>query len=283
MAAAVRRTPQAYELERKSKRRRVQCAESKLSNSHQVGAKSVSAFAEVNPAAADTLQSTSDSTAARAIRACDELSTKSISEGGLGSYFLSELFRHAGLESKAARPNAPVSFCTIANLPVSQCDNTSACCSVCQKDCSGEVATLPCAHVFHKKCISPWLQLHNSCPCCRTPVESPKVQRHSRTSQNELSLSRIEDGKFRARELILRVSQWDGMTDLTMMALAISAESLIPVSSKFNVPSANLEGRIACAASHHDSHAWPSRILPGTVNSWDQSLSTPNTRWKRVR
>ena len=36
-----------------------------------------------------------------------------------------------------------------------------------------EVAVImPCGHPFHKKCITPWLKLHNTCPICRFAVET---------------------------------------------------------------------------------------------------------------
>jgi len=45
-------------------------------------------------------------------------------------------------------------------------------CAVCQ-DCykeGEEICTLGCNHKFHKDCIHPWLDLHNSCPLCRKTI-----------------------------------------------------------------------------------------------------------------
>ncbi|KAK9796693.1 hypothetical protein WJX73_002058 [Symbiochloris irregularis] len=33
-----------------------------------------------------------------------------------------------------------------------------------------EVIQLPCRHCFHDRCILPWLEGHNTCPVCRTPL-----------------------------------------------------------------------------------------------------------------
>lgn len=46
-------------------------------------------------------------------------------------------------------------------------------CSVCLSDfeLSTEVIQLPgCQHIFHPECIRNWLNLHNSCPICRTGI-----------------------------------------------------------------------------------------------------------------
>lgn len=53
----------------------------------------------------------------------------------------------------------------------------AACCSICLADYkdSDELRQLPdCGHVFHVRCVDPWLRLHPSCPLCRTsPLPTP--------------------------------------------------------------------------------------------------------------
>ena len=47
-------------------------------------------------------------------------------------------------------------------------------CSICIDDVNeGEMAMfLPCGHWFHERCVTLWLKEHNTCPICRTPIES---------------------------------------------------------------------------------------------------------------
>ncbi|KAJ3130929.1 hypothetical protein HK100_007155 [Physocladia obscura] len=53
--------------------------------------------------------------------------------------------------------------------------NQPAPCSICVENFDSEsrddpAKQLPCNHVFHKQCITPWLKLHNTCPFCRWEV-----------------------------------------------------------------------------------------------------------------
>jgi len=48
-------------------------------------------------------------------------------------------------------------------------------CAVCQDDWNADsrVIRMPCGHVYCESCIVPWLQLHNSCPTCRSELVNP--------------------------------------------------------------------------------------------------------------
>ncbi|XWS56089.1 hypothetical protein CRYUN_Cryun09bG0056800 [Craigia yunnanensis] len=56
-------------------------------------------------------------------------------------------------------------------------DSTATCCSICLADykSSDTLRLLPdCNHLFHLKCVDPWLRLHPTCPVCRTsPIPTP--------------------------------------------------------------------------------------------------------------
>jgi hypothetical protein len=52
-------------------------------------------------------------------------------------------------------------------------------CSVCFDDFQpneSEARKLPCDHIFHERCIFPWLKTNASCPVCRTKLENATPQ-----------------------------------------------------------------------------------------------------------
>jgi hypothetical protein len=63
-------------------------------------------------------------------------------------------------------------------------DSTASCCSICLADYKNTdmLRLLPdCGHLFHRKCVDPWLRLHPTCPVCRnspapTPLPTPLAE-----------------------------------------------------------------------------------------------------------
>jgi len=42
-----------------------------------------------------------------------------------------------------------------------------------------DIKTLPCLHIYHQKCIERWLGTDNSCPVCKTPIDSDQRGRQA--------------------------------------------------------------------------------------------------------
>ncbi|XP_073148145.1 RING-H2 finger protein ATL70-like [Henckelia pumila] len=65
-----------------------------------------------------------------------------------------------------------------SDAKVNHKDTTAACCSICLADYKNTdmLRILPeCGHLFHLKCVDPWLRRHPTCPVCRTsPVPTPQ-------------------------------------------------------------------------------------------------------------
>ncbi|CAG9810051.1 unnamed protein product [Chironomus riparius] len=59
-----------------------------------------------------------------------------------------------------------------------------SCCICISKICENQdTVSLPCGHLFHKKCAMDWYQggLHNKCAYCRRSFDSKDIREHSLT------------------------------------------------------------------------------------------------------
>ncbi|PRQ56100.1 putative transcription factor C2H2 family [Rosa chinensis] len=57
-------------------------------------------------------------------------------------------------------------------------NSTACCCSICLADYkeTDMLLVLPhCGHLFHVKCVYPWLRLHATCPICRNSPSPPSL------------------------------------------------------------------------------------------------------------
>ena len=73
-------------------------------------------------------------------------------------------------------------------------------CSVCKEEfqIGNEMLDLPCKHYFHKDCLMPWLNQHDSCPICRFELktededyEKMKIERNNRNNGSNNSKQNI--------------------------------------------------------------------------------------------
>jgi len=56
---------------------------------------------------------------------------------------------------------------------------------------------LPCGHAFDKSCLSHWLKEHDSCPCCRTKLDTDRPQaQNAQTDRQQPRMMPIESIPF---------------------------------------------------------------------------------------
>ncbi|ORX81140.1 hypothetical protein K493DRAFT_412029 [Basidiobolus meristosporus CBS 931.73] len=92
-------------------------------------------------------------------------------------YIISQLLDESNSNERGPPPASKAFIRKLPNLQPGEMKKGELC-SICnepyltptgaQQPCT----RLPCTHGFHKECIQPWLELHNTCPMCRHEVHS---------------------------------------------------------------------------------------------------------------
>ncbi|XP_028799638.1 E3 ubiquitin-protein ligase RING1-like [Neltuma alba] len=108
--------------------------------------------------------------------------------------------------SKSCSDSVPT--ITVTSSLLSQLDPGGVLCAVC-KDPIGvdaQAKQLPCKHLYHSDCITPWLEHHNSCPLCRFQLvgeqeeegasQARRIRRQLRTAMTRLSELMEEEDDF---------------------------------------------------------------------------------------
>ncbi|KAI0528723.1 hypothetical protein KFK09_001265 [Dendrobium nobile] len=81
---------------------------------------------------------------------------------------------YANFLARQAAPLAAIAALPDVTVTEDLLHSNGAQCPVCREDfkIGEEVKQLPCKHVYHKSCIVPWLEMRNSCPVCRSKLET---------------------------------------------------------------------------------------------------------------
>ncbi|OIS97430.1 PREDICTED: E3 ubiquitin-protein ligase RING1-like [Nicotiana attenuata] len=121
--------------------------------------------------------------------------------GNFGDYFhgpgLEQLIQQLAENDPNRYGAPPAAKSAVAGLPdikitVELLGSDSSQCAVCKDtfELGEDAKQMPCKHIYHKDCILPWLELHNSCPVCRyeLPTDDPDYE-NRRTSQQQNSNS----------------------------------------------------------------------------------------------
>ncbi|KAJ4886335.1 RING/U-box superfamily protein [Raphanus sativus] len=92
------------------------------------------------------------------------------------------------------RGNPPAAKRVVEDLPVVKLtlEEGDMVCAVCKDEMvlEEEVKRLPCRHLYHGECITPWLGIRNTCPVCRfeLPTDDLEYERHRRSQRSDTSL-----------------------------------------------------------------------------------------------
>ena len=74
-------------------------------------------------------------------------------------------------------------------------------CAVCQDtfeggDAESAAVCLPCDHAFHRCCIGPWLEEHNTCPTCRFELDTNDAEYNERLHADRAESNRALEQKL---------------------------------------------------------------------------------------
>ncbi|CAI9773854.1 unnamed protein product [Fraxinus pennsylvanica] len=122
----------------------------------------------------------------------------------LGDYFigpdLEQLIQQLAENDPNRYGTPPASKSAMEGLPdikimEEMLGSESSQCAVCKNSFELDEAAkqMPCKHIYHKDCILPWLELHNSCPVCRyeLPTDDPdyEIRKMGQSNTNDSSSS----------------------------------------------------------------------------------------------
>ncbi|XP_057812362.1 E3 ubiquitin-protein ligase RING1 [Salvia miltiorrhiza] len=115
--------------------------------------------------------------------------------GNLGDYFigpgLEQLIQQLSENDPNRYGTPPASKNAVEGLPdinitEEMLSSDSSQCAVCKDsfELNEEAKQMPCKHIYHRDCILPWLELHNSCPVCRYELPTDDQDYENRKKDN---------------------------------------------------------------------------------------------------
>ncbi|KAJ1978944.1 hypothetical protein H4R33_005845 [Dimargaris cristalligena] len=112
---------------------------------------------------------------------------------------ITQLMNEADSGSKGAPPASAKFIKQLPTIQVSAIPEGSSC-VVCSDQFSATVddsaTRMPCRHIFHKTCLVPWLELHNTCPTCRQEVPSDDPNWLAQKAREENNPEEMQDLMF---------------------------------------------------------------------------------------
>ncbi|CAO3647873.1 unnamed protein product [Mucor hiemalis] len=89
---------------------------------------------------------------------------------------VSQLLEESQTNAKGPPPASKRFIDTLPTVKTNALDSEESCviCKDNLKSSDSPVTRMPCGHYFDRDCIVPWLELHHTCPMCRSEVETEK-------------------------------------------------------------------------------------------------------------
>ena len=104
---------------------------------------------------------------------------------------LNQLFQ----ESNSATSGPPPASKQFLNELIPLENLTNVQCAICLEMCIKTSHQLPCRHTYHRDCIIPWLEIHNTCATCRAEVPTDDLEYEAKKRRDRDQKIRDDDSE----------------------------------------------------------------------------------------